>query len=492
MKRNAIHRASSLVVAFALIISLLTVSSCKMRNLKIHINDFSRTETQVPNPMKGFVSFFGENDPDSSIEYVGLTFRDIYMYSNGHGEINKSLIGSKLFSIADSGHTAVLRVYMLNPGRVSADETGLFLPEELYDELNARGEIYSNQVAGGLLEYPDFNSEKLIECMIDFIQQLGSEYDGHPVLAAIQMGLYGSWGEWNMSACENSKCVMTDKNLSRIIETYVASFKNTKLMGRNPTVGHANEYPIGYHDDNFLFNTSDFHTKSNEWKALLRKQDYSYGTIQQFYDFMNGNGGSYEPLWDLWKTQMFGGELSMQMYLEPFGPLWSGTERQALDYCIDQFHMSWIMGVGTGGIPDKDTPEYQEFRNVAGSFGYDIFIDSITSKDRTGKIILTFGNSGVAPFYYDWDLEYRLVDAKKRVVVYKNCDKDFRLSALLPDETAESTFFIPEDLNSGEYIVQMRFVNPAEEIADKAMPLRLSNDNEIWNGYYELGTVTVE
>ena len=98
----------------------------------------------------------------------------------------------------------------------------------------------------------------------------------------------------------------------------------------------------------------------------------------------------------------------------------------------------------------------------------------------------------MAPFYYDWDLEYRLVDAKKRVVVYKNCDKDFRLSALLPDETAESTFFIPEDLNSGEYIVQMRFVNPAEEIADKAMPLRLSNDNEIWNGYYELGTVTVE
>ena len=82
MKRNAIHRASSLVVAFALIISLLTVSSCKMRNLKIHINYFSRTETQVPNPMKGFVSFFGENDPDSSIEYVGLTFRDIYMYSN--------------------------------------------------------------------------------------------------------------------------------------------------------------------------------------------------------------------------------------------------------------------------------------------------------------------------------------------------------------------------------------------------------------------------
>ena len=179
-------------------------------------------------------------------------------------------------------------------------------------------------------------------------------------------------------------------------------------MGRNPSLGYANEYPVGYHDDNFLFNTSDFHTQSPEWKALLKKQNPTYGTLQQFYDFINGDGGRYEPLWDLWKTEMFGGELSGQMYKEPFGPLWSGTEREALDYCIRQFHMSWLMGVGVDGIPDVNTDAYREFREVADSFGYDLYIDSVVGKNRTAKIQVSLANGGIAPFYYDWHIEYRM------------------------------------------------------------------------------------
>ena len=284
---------------------------------------------------------------------------------------------------------------------------------------------------------------------------------------------------------------MTDDHLRRIIEAYTQSFQKTKLMGRNPSLGHANEYPIGYHDDNFMFNTSDFHTKNPEWKAMLKKQHYTYATLQQFYDFIDGNGGKYEPLWDLWKTQMFGGELSLQMYKEPFGPLWSGTEREALEYCIDQFHMSWLMGTGVGGIPETNTAEYKEFRAVASRFGYDLYINSVTRRDRTSKIEMTIGNSGVAPFYYDWALEYRIADAQGEVV-FRYCDEDFRLSGLLPGDTADSTFFIPDDLKAGEYTVYMRFVNPAETVAKKILPLRLSNDHELRDGIYEIAKVTIE
>ena len=492
MRNKFIHRAASAVVSLALVFSLLTLSSCNIRKVTINATDFTRTEAPIPNPMKGFAGFFGKTDPDSSMEYIGLRFSDIYTYENGQGGLNTAALANMLFETADNGHTAILRVYMLNPGRVSAEENGLFLPEELYSELKSRGEIYSNQVSGGLLEYPDFNSEKLIECMIEFIHLLGEEYDGHPVIAVIQMGLYGSWGEWNMSECRNTNCCMTNLNLSRIIEAYTFSFTKTKLMGRNPSLGHAYEYPIGYHDDNFMFNTSDYHKINKDWRGLLRRQNYAYGTLQQFYDFINGNGGSYEPLWDLWETQMFGGELSMQIYEEPFGPLWSGTERKALDYCINQFHMSWLMGVGAGGVPEQTTEEYREYCKVAGSFGYDIFIDSVTGKNRTAKITTTFGNSGIAPFYYDWELEYRIFDAKGNAV-YAYRDNGFRLSGLLPGETAESTFFFPEDdLNPGEYSVRVRFVNPAEEISRKVMPLRLSNNHETRDGFYIISSVTVK
>ncbi len=491
MRKVLLHHTVRVITALFLVSSIMLTAACGMRNVTIDESEFTRTEAQLPNPMKGFASFYGKADMDASLEYIGLKFNEIYTYENGQGRLDTEELDKKLSKVAERGNSAILRVYILNPGHVNSEETGLFLPENLYNELKSEGDIYSNRVTGGLLEYPDFNSEKLIGCMIDFIGQFAKKYDGHAAIAVIQMGLYGSWGEWNMSECRNGKCLMTNENLKRIIEAYVSCFTKTKLMGRNPSLGYANEFPIGYHDDNFMFNTSDFHTKSREWKALLRKQDYTYGTLQQFYDFINGDGGKYEPLWDRWETQMFGGELSMQMSKDPFGPLWSGTEREALDYCIDQFHMSWLMGVGVGGIPATNTEEYKEFRKVAGSFGYDIFIDLVSGKDRTGKLTTSFGNSGIAPFYYDWDLEYRIVDAKG-TAVYRYSDETFRLSTLLPGETKESVFFIPDDLKAGEYTVQMRFVNPAEEISKKVMPLRLSNDHEIRDGFYELARITIE
>ena len=484
------HRIVRILTAAVIASALLLSSACSKREVTITPSQFTRTETPLPNPMKGFASFYGKVDQDSSMEYIGLKFNEIYTYQNGQGALDTEELDEKLSNVADRGNFAILRVYMLNPGYVDDEQTGLFLPEELYNELKSAGDIYYNQVPSGRLEYPDFNSEKLIECMTEFIGLFGKKYDGHAAIATVQMGLYGSWGEWNMSECRNSNCVMTNDNLRRIIEAYTASFRKTKLMGRNPSLGYANEYPIGYHDDNFMFNTSDFHTKSLEWKSLLRKQHYTYGTLQQFYDFINGDGGKYEPLWDLWKTQMFGGELSVQMSMEPFGPLWSGTEREALEYCINQFHVSWIMGVGVGGIPETNTAEYQEFRKVAASFGYDIFIDSVEGKNRTAKVVTTFGNSGIAPFYYDWQPEYRIIDAEG-VSVYKYRDEDFRLSVLLPGETEESLFLIPEDLKAGDYTVQLRFVNPAEGVSKKVMPLRLSNDREIRDGFYELAKVTI-
>ena len=120
---------------------------------------------------------------------------------------------------------------------------------------------------------------------------------------------------------------------------------------------------------------------------------------------------------------------------------------------------------------------------------YHILFDQCEEERLGGK---SFGStkSGIAPFYYDWPLEYRISD-EQGVIVYKYQDEEFKLSGLLPGETAESVFFIPEDLKAGKYTVQMRFVNPAEGVSKKIMPLRLSNDHEIRDGFYELAKVTI-
>lgn len=480
-----------LALTTAMLVLAATLTSCNLTSYTVTVNTFERQAASVPNPMKGFACFYQKTNDDTSLEYIGLRFSDIYLMENGEGKLNTEYLDPMLKDITGRGNSAIIRIYMLYPGYNDDERNGLFIPEELYNELNANGDIYSNLYEKHALDYPDFNSERLITCMLDFIEKFGAAYDGNPAIAVIQMGLYGSWGEWNMAGCSNTKCTMTNENLRRIIEGYIQAFSTTKLMGRNPSLGYAHDFAIGYHDDNFLFNTSDFHTQSSEWKSLLQKLNRSYGTIQQFYDFVNGQNGNYAPIWDKWQSQMFGGELSGMLYADPFGPLWDGTEREALDYCINQFHVSWIMGVGRGGIPEADTPAYQEYLTVAGSFGYDIAIQSVEAKDRTGKIVTTFTNDGIAPFYYDWPLEYWLVGANGQLA-YTWRDETFKLSELLPGTDQQATFFLPDEMEQGEYTLCVRFVNPAESVSAAAKPLRLSNNNESSSGIYKLASVTAK
>lgn len=479
---------SALFIALALVIT----TSCSFGSAKIYItqNEFEYREVSVPNPMKGFVSSYQYTSEDSSMEYAGLKFDEVYDYNGTSDVINSDHLDTILSTIAKRGNTAILRIYIIYPGYNNDTSTGIYLPEHIYNELKQNGDIYSNTYGGYKLEYPDFNSPILMEYMTDFITRFGEIYDGHPALAAIELGLYGSWGEWNMSGCQESKCVMTNENMSKLLTAYTNAFHITKLMARNPSLGNASEYDVGFHDDNFLFNTSDFHKQSTEWKSLLEKLDPSYGTLQQFYDFINGNNGNYEPIWDKWQTQMFGGELSGMMYEDCFGSILEGTEREALDYCINQFHVTWMMGIGKSGIPEKGTSEYEAYLDVARSFGYEIGITDIETNDRTGKITVSLTNYGIAPFYYDWPLEYSILDSKGSVI--STCrDNDFKLSALLPETTLQSQFFIPENIERGEYSITMRVVNPAEEISTNVPPMKLANNNMISNGIYELASVKV-
>ena len=484
----------------AAVLTLSAFTSCGIVRYSIQPRTFTHQAAPVPNPMKGFAGFYEKAERDAargrepdkmtSLEYVGIKFCDLYTVTYGDGKLNTDYLDPVLGNIAKRGNHAILRIVVFNPDDNTDECHGLFLPEELYQQLQNEGAISTNSYGGHPIEYPDFNNPTLLSRLTDFIGKFGAYYDENPAIAAVQMGLYGSWGEWNMSGCANQNCAMRDENLEKLIEAYTNAFSVTKLMGRNPSLGNAHDYPIGYHDDNFLFNSSDFHRQNQDWKALMRLCDPSYATIQQFYDFIDGQNGRYAPLWEQWKTQMFGGELSGMLKRDPFGPIWSGTEREAFDYCVNQFHISWLMGTGRDGIPAEDSPLYDEYLRVCASFGYDLSIASVSAKDYTGKIVTTFTNTGIAPFYYDWPLEYQVINAAGETV-YTERDTQFRLSELLPEEKQTSIFFLPEEMEAGDYEVRVRFVSPLEEKDSHARPLRLSNDNEVTDGVYRVASVTV-
>ncbi len=487
------HQVKAALVSLACVLLLIASSCGAADKFEIQANNFEYAEVTVRNPMKGFVSFYPEVSEYTSIEYIGMKFSDVCYYNdNNELTLNTSYIEEYLYGASERYKTVIIRIYTLYPGYNDGDDTGLYLPDKLYNSLKASGDIYSNQYEGHSLEYPNFNSSALMSCLEDFIALFGEEYDGHPVIAAIELGLYGSWGEWNMTGCENESCAMSEQNMSRLISAYTSAFTTTKLLARNPSLGEAHSYDIGFHDDNFLFNTSDFHTVSSEWKSLLQSIDYSYANLQQFYDFISGSNGAYEPLWDRWETQMFGGELSGYMYMDDFGSIFDGIEREALDYCIQQFHISWVIGTGNGSSPDDEDFEfYDEYAEVVQSMGYEIGIIGVSQSSDGDSICVEFYNYGIAPFYYDWEVEYSVWDSDGNVI-YTYVDEDFELSKLLPESTAQSELPLAGNLSTGEYTVTVRFVNPVEDISECVMALTLANNNALGDGVYEIATVTAK
>ena len=103
MKHNTVHRAVRVMAAVILAAFMLQASACQSREVSIVPHEFNRTETQIPNPMKGFASFYGKADQDSSLEYIGVKFNEIYTYADGAGGLDTAELDQKLSKVAGRG-----------------------------------------------------------------------------------------------------------------------------------------------------------------------------------------------------------------------------------------------------------------------------------------------------------------------------------------------------------------------------------------------------
>ncbi len=213
--------------------------------------------------------------------------------------------------------------------------------------------------------------------------------------------------------------------------------------------------------------------------------------LHQFEDFFREYG-----LWNLWETQMMGAEISGVMAFKNregeyfFGPMFEGEALRALIFCTTHFHMTFSLGFqrGGGGVPKKGTPQYDNFRYAASIFGYDFTLAAAALEGN--DLSVDVKNVGIAPLYYNWDVELSVTDADGREVWVKKTPS--ALSELLPMRRQKYTFDLSDaGLSAGEYTVRFRIVNPLKSDEDKRYPLIISNKNR--QGEYAVaGTLTVE
>ncbi|MCI8331528.1 MAG: DUF4832 domain-containing protein [Clostridiales bacterium] len=426
-------------------------------------------------PLKGVCLFGGEFEPDDySMVYCGAYFDQLYHIDpnkEGRGTLQVERIEQMLDNIAKEGRTVVFRPV--------AFDNSLHMDSELVKLLEEDGDLYAN----GDRKYPNWDNPRLIAYYLDFIKQFGKAYDGDPRIACVQIGLYGAYGEWNYCGVRrehHAYVTMSHEAQVKLVRQYCRYFQKTKIQARNPEMGDTVHAPVGFHDDNFVFNSADYHTPvwdrmMDECTALDGEREGGWYELHDFETSLRrGN------LYDRWQTQMMGAEISGVMGFKNakgefiYGNMYEGESLQALLFNTTHFHMTFSLGFqrGGGGVPQRGTKQYDNFRYAASVFGYDFMLKEVSLQGQT--LDLSLKNYGAAPLYYDWDCELLLTDKDGKPV--KSIVKQTNISQLLPMQRMNFSFDLSEiNVPAGEYDVLFRIINPLMGENNKGFPLIMSN-----------------
>lgn len=426
------------------------------------------TSARVDNPLKGFLPFGMELDHEAadfpySMEWFYLPLDAVV---KGEQVYDWSGFEQNLEAIKARGNQAVLRFYLDYPGQDSGVPEYLLGPDGI--DQSRRYDLFDNE---GKSFSPDYNDPRVQELIVDFVEAFGAKYDGDPRIGFITTGLVGFWGEqhtWPMNGYPDAGAGNPDGEQwmpEREVElsfyrAWDTAFDTTKLLNRYPYDG-LEGINVGFHDDSFAVST-------------LPNVDW------HFMAHMQANG-----LTDTWQTEAIGGEIQPPIQLCVFDdpPSCGNPPAEDFDEAVQLTHVSWLMNHRAYTTGYKGAARDRAIAAHA-SLGHDLAVSEsrITESDDETVVDIRITNRGVAPFYYDWPLQFALLGGDGAVT--ETVTVQAELSAILPGDTAELRAVLPNAAG----VVAVSIPN----VMEGGAPLKFANeaqDADV-NGYLSLGKVT--
>lgn len=425
------------------------------------INEVLRYEpAPLDNPLKGLVPYAG-NVTRFFPHSMEFNYLPLSALVRGLGQYDWRPLEALLDDIASRGHQTVFRLYLEYPGKKNSIPAYL-----LRDGLTVHQ--WANTDDGSKNETPDYQNTTLRKLLIDFIAALGRRYDGDKRIGFITAGLLGLWGEWHTYPRTD---LWASKDVQRdVMDAYASAFKITPVLLRYPvaqgdSVQAANaQLPFGYHDDSFAWATLDTGRKEDDWF---------------FVPALRRAGAA-----DKWKRFPVGGEIRPEAWGKVFDASTDVKEIQNFERCVRETHASWLMdsGMFRENTLDRRVRAQEQVRRM----GYEFHIPrTLTTFAGTELTIRTeVVNRGIAPFYYDWPITWRLLDENsvtRRAVRGKQS-----LLHLLPGDRArvwEQKLSLA-NLPTGLFRGQARVVNPLPN----GKPLEFANKERVSEGWITLCT----
>jgi len=462
VRRSGIGNSAIRVLFIAAIILGITIYAVAEDRVEL-----TYAPSAVANPLKGLVPYASDTNVHfpHSMEFNYVGFAEIV---DGYDRFDWQPMESLLSQISGRGHQAVFRIYLEYPGKTN------IIPKFLIDD-GLRVHQYLNTNTQPLppanIETPDYEDLNLRKALKNFIAAFGKKYDNDPRIGFITAGLLGTWGEWHSypnDALFASKTVQTE-----VMDAYEAAFKITPVLLRYPagdnTWGKASnaKRPFGYHDDSFAWATLDTGEKKDDWFYMPALKQAGLVALEK------------------WKNYPIGGEIRPEAWGKVFDPEPADKNIQDFRMCVEQTHASWLMD--TGMFQEKPSEARRKRAEIeVRRMGYEFHVPTvrISASRESLQIELQLVNRGVAPFYYDWPVEYGLISNGNVIKAVRSTGK---LTGLLADSPAriwKDTVSLT-DVPLGSYNLAIHAANPMPN----GLPVRFANDtqDQHLDGWLSLG-----
>jgi hypothetical protein len=303
--------------------------------------------------------------------------------------------------------------------------------------------------------------------LVAFAAKLGQAWDGDPRVAAVEMGLWGKWGEHNIYPDQVGGSDRIPADFAQALgDAFNAAFKNKKVMIRYPNT-FPNDTNVGFYWDSFALPDDD-----------------------------NAGGGAGIVARDVWRTQMLSGELAYdwgdqsRLGGSPAGTLSSNSNTDYVIGYVQRLHASslgWIAQY----TPDGGTISANAAR-LQKALGYRFVIQqasftAVVAAGSSMNVSLSVANVGNAPFYYSWPVEISLLDDARKVV-WRSTFASADVMRWAPGGVSSQLqgVFAP-NVAPGTYTLAVAVLDPA----GNAPSLRFANTNYYAGGRTPIGRVAV-
>lgn len=374
---------------------------------------------------------------------------------------------------------------------------------------------------------PDWNDKFVIDRVWALLKALGSRYDDDPRIGTIDIGLYGSWGEWHTAGLPDTRdykwgaipyaATNTYYNLNEqayetnngvpgayqagsaaskqaIIWAHVRAFPNKQLVMLTDDADslctamriNVGNLPIGLRRDSLGSYTGwaagfppASECKSSEGRDLVAERwQHAPFVVEPF-----GNGSSPEFPCQTFETD-------------------PTTNQLAILQEVPRYHLAAIKnGAFCAGTWSALTQTEQAAVWTAGlTAGYRYWPSRIAvqvAQSVGAQSVLSvnaqWNNDGLTPTYTNWRVEFALRPSGSIKAAPWQPSSGFvsgvELRSILPGsvDSFEDKFVLPTDMAPGEYELDVRVTDRQHYL----MPMQLALKDRGGDGYYSLGIVQI-